>query len=442
MYFYIALFLGILTLRMETTFFRFISDEKTKNKIYPLLSQIVLIACIVFIVMAIIFIEPIQSFLKYPDLKNHIFLTVSIIVLDVLSSLPFSKIRFKKQAMRYAYIKLSGIFLNIFLIFFFLEILKLIWPMFQFETLPASSKLFYILLANVLSSGFTLILLSPEIKESFQKVDWSFSRNILSYSWPLIIVTLCYTIMQNGYTSFLKFLLPGTPMENLQMSSQFNASARLAVIMNLFITSFNYAVEPFFFRHAKHEHAKEIYAKVSLYYICCCCLIYLFTCLFIKDFSLLLGSEYREALHLVSIFLLANIFAGLYSNLSSWYKLKDQTKMAAWISLSGLFLTLLINILLIPTYGMDVSAYAMLISYAAICVFSYLQGQRFFPIPYPLIKMGTYLVSSVLLVYGLRYLYDMFSVSYIAIFSINIFTIIIFCWVIFKCEFQKKNIFS
>ncbi|MBK8956768.1 MAG: polysaccharide biosynthesis C-terminal domain-containing protein [Saprospiraceae bacterium] len=389
LYFLIALFLGILGLRMETGFFRFASDEKYASKIYPLASQLVLLCCAAFMLFVYLGIDFVENILQYPDLRNLIYVAAWIAALDVISALPFARIRYEKKPLRYAWIKLSGLLFNVILVLIFLTTMQG----------DAGEKLFWVMAANLIGSIWVLLCLIPEMKASLAKADWSMANKLLKYVSPLLLVTLSFIVIQYGSTSILKYFLPGSIIENLETSSQYNAAVRLAVIMNLFVTAFNYAAEPFFFRSSKQEQARPLFAKVSLYFILACSLIYLMTCLFINDIALLLDKNFRGELQLVSILLLANILMGLYSNISSWYKLSDNNHQLALVSLSGMLLMIVLNIWWIPYFGNRSAAYANLVAYGFICAMAYYQGQKKFPIPYEMMKMALWLGLAVLLIW-------------------------------------------
>ncbi|MEP7194891.1 MAG: polysaccharide biosynthesis C-terminal domain-containing protein [Saprospiraceae bacterium] len=435
LYFYIAIFLGILTLRMETTLFRFINKAEFKDTIYALLTQLVFIACIAFIFFYLIFKNQILRFLQYPeDFAACVFLACLILIFDVLVSLPFAKLRYDKRPLKYAWIKLSSILLNIVFVLYIFEI------HFNDSTilgLSSSSKIFYILLANVVSSFVTLLLLYKEIQDSFRKADWSKLKQILEYSWPLIVITLIYTVIQNGYTSFLKFILPGTRLENLTASDDLVAAVRLAVIMNIFITAFNYAAEPFFFRQAESKDSRINYANLNLFFVFACCIIYLLTCLNVSLISLLIGPEYQDAMYLLPVFLLANIFAGLYSNISAWYKLTDRTKDAAWISLIGLIVNCILFFLLIPIFGKEATAYISLIVYFVMTLISYLQGQKYYPIPYNLIKTSAYLCATIAVVYVVNYLMVILQFNALINAFISLLLAALLVYIIYHFEWKK-----
>jgi len=429
-YFLIALFLGILGLRMETTFFRFVSDDETKSKIYPLASQLVFLACFIFITAVYLFINPIEAVLNYPELRTHIYLAAWICILDVISALPFSKIRYQKQALRYAWIKLSTILLNVVLVIGIVS---------YFGGSPAT-QLKYVLLANLIASAVSFIFLFPEIKESFQKADWSLAKNVLRYASPLVIVSFSFIIIQYGASSLLKYFLPGSILENLDQSSTYNAAARLAVIMNLFVTAFNYAAEPFFFRHKHTEHSRADFARLSLYFVISCSFVYLFTVLYRDLFAYLLDKNFRSELFLINILLLANIFAGIYSNFSSWYKLADKNYLAAWISFAGMLLMIVLNIILIPYLGNASAAYANLACYLFICALSYFQGQKYFPIPYKMWKMSCYLLVCIFISIVIPMIYTFLDLSFWFRQLGSLFILILFIVLVYFLEYKRNTI--
>lgn len=428
-YFFIALFLGILGLRMETTFFRFVSDESSKSKIYPLASQFVFIASFIFIAGIYLFIKPIEAILNYPELRTHIYLAAWICILDVISALPFSKIRYQKQAVRYAWIKLSSILLNVILVVSMVS---------YFGGSPAE-QLKYVLLANLIASIISFIFLIPEIRESFQKADWTLAKVVMRYASPLVIVSFSFIIIQYGASSLLKYFLPGSILENLDQSSTYNAAARLAVIMNLFVTAFNYAAEPFFFRHKHAENSRSDFARLSLYFVISCSFVYLFTVLYRDLFAYLLDKNFRGELFLVNILLLANIFAGIYTNFSSWYKLTDKNYLAAWISFLGMILMILLNIILIPYLGNASAAYANLACYLFICALSYYQGQKYFPIPYKMWKMSGYLIFCVLISIAIPRIYGFFELGFWLRQFGSLFILILFVVLVYFLEYKRKT---
>ena len=93
----------------------------------------------------------------------------------------------------------------------------------------------------------------------------------------------------------------------------------------------------------------------------------------------------------------AEIFKGIYFNLSFWYKLTDETKWGAYFSIIGCAVILILNIWLVPQYGYVASAWASVAGYGLITLLSYIIGQKKYPVAYPLKDMAIYLVFAAIL---------------------------------------------
>jgi len=172
----------------------------------------------------------------------------------------------------------------------------------------------------------------------------------------------------------------------------YGACYKLSILMSLFIQAFRYAGEPFFFSYSGRADASKVYALVMRYFVSFCVFIFLLVTLFIDVFKYFIGAEYREGLDVVPVLLLANLFLGIYVNLSIWYKLTDKTVLGAGVSIFGATLTVLLNIWLIPTMGYMGSAWATLVCYGSMVVISYGLSRRYYPIPYPLGRIFFYLL--------------------------------------------------
>jgi O-antigen/teichoic acid export membrane protein len=97
-------------------------------------------------------------------------------------------------------------------------------------------------------------------------------------------------------------------------------------------------------------------------------------------------------LKVVPILLLANMFLGVYYNLSVWYKLGNKTIAGAYITLVGAGITLLINWLLIPYFSYMACAWATFFCYGSMMLMSYFWGQKVYRIPYATKKLIAYFV--------------------------------------------------
>jgi O-antigen/teichoic acid export membrane protein len=203
------------------------------------------------------------------------------------------------------------------------------------------------------------------------------------------------------------------------------ACYKLAIFMNLYIMAFRLGAEPFFFNHSDKKNAKETYAKILNYFIIIGSLVFVGIVVFIDVLKqLFINQQYWEAIIIVPIVLLANLFLGVYHNLSIWYKLTDKTRYAMLFSIIGAVITILMNVLLIPEIGFIASAWATLLAYGSMMVLSYFIGKKYYPVPYNLKKSGSYLIASILISYiSFQYFRENYviSIGFVVAFGLLIF---------------------
>jgi O-antigen/teichoic acid export membrane protein len=176
--------------------------------------------------------------------------------------------------------------------------------------------------------------------------------------------------------------------------------------MTLFVQTYRYAAEPFFFSQQSKKNNKQLYATIMNYFVFVCSLIFLGVMLYMNIAKYFIGEKFHEGLQVVPVLLFANLFLGVYLNLSMWYKLSGQTKYGAWFSIVGAAITIILNFILIPVMGYMGAAWATFICYGAMMFISYIYGQKHYPIPYNikiclliiLLSVGLWITSDYLFV--------------------------------------------
>ena len=230
------------------------------------------------------------------------------------------------------------------------------------------------------------------------KSVWVFDKRLWNrmriYALPLLIAGLAGITNETIDRVLLKHLLPNPEISATELGL-YGAFYKLSILMTLFIQTFRFAAEPFFFAQANKENSKKVYADVMKYFTVIMSVIFLGVTIFYDVIKGFLGSEYHDerGFLVVSILLLANLFLGIYYNLSIWYKLTEKTKYGAYLSIFGALITLALNFVLIPKIGFEGSAWTTLICYFSMTVASYFIGKKYFPIPYQIGRIGTYLIA-------------------------------------------------
>ena len=411
LYSYVAFFLVILTFGMETGFFRFANKSKGQNdRIYSTSAFSLFGSSILFVALTFIFSGNLASFLDFPNSEAFIKWLAVIVALDAATSIPFANLRLEGKAVRFATLKIVNIFFNIFFNVFFLTLCPYILKsnpdsFIQFIYYPEFG-VGYVFVSNLLASVITLIMLIPEIRKIKPIFDWVLLRQMFWYSFPILLVGIAGMINQNIDKILIPELIPASqkPMEQLGI---YGANYKLAVLMNMFVQAFRYSFEPFFFSQQKSSDSRVIYARVMKYFIIFGLLIFLGITLFIDVFKIVIGPEYHSGLKVVPAVLMANLFLGIYFNLSLWYKLSDKTWMGALIGGIGAVLTIGFNIWLIPIMGYMGSAYAVLICFVLMTIISYVVGQKYYRVEYDLKRIFLYFGVAI----GFFYLSENVSLS-------------------------------
>ena len=377
LYAYVAFLVVLLTYGMETAFFRF-SKKEESTKVYSTTLISLLISSVVFVGLIFLNSSAISEWLGYSNHPEYIQCFALIIGMDAVSSISFAKLREQDKAMRFAFIRVVNIMVNVGFNLYFI--------------VYQEYGIAYIFIANLLASVITLIMLFPEMLSSSWVFDKKLWKKMMIYALPLLIAGLAGMTNETIDRILLKHLLPNSDIAASELGL-YGAFYKLSIIMILFIQTFRFAAEPFFFAQEKEGNGRKIYADVMKYFTIIMVIIFLGVTIFYDAIKGFLGSEYHDdrGFLVVSILLLANLFLGIYYNLSIWYKLTEKTKYGAYLSIFGAIITLSLNFTLIPVLGFVGCAWATLICYFSMTVASYYIGKRHFSVPYQVKRIALYL---------------------------------------------------
>lgn len=406
-YSYTALILAFMTFRMDTAYFRYANgkDKAERDQVYSTTFVPMMFNSILVFLILMLFAGPIASWLQYPGQDHYVKYFAWILIFDAATTLVYSKFRLDGRPYRFLFYRFLNVISSVAFLLFFLEIMPRFMPglkenMDQF--LGDGKDLDYVFFSNVVASGLVFIGMIPELL----KVKFSFDKMrlpvILKYTWPLTVVALAGNINQAFAAPLQKWLLAGNVKDVMGEVGIYAAAAKLAILLNLFTTAYNYAAEPFFFNNSSKDTERTMYGKASLAFTVVSCFAIIGIYLFIDYFLIIIGPNYRSGVYVVPFLLISYVFLGLYYNVSIWYKLSDNTKIGLWISLLGVGLTIGVSALLVPVIGVLGSALASVVCYLGMLVTSYYQGQRHYTIHYP-VKQIFMLILTALLLMGVAY---------------------------------------
>lgn len=434
LYAYVAFFLVLLTYGMETSFFRYASKSENPEKVYSTSLISMFFTTAIFVLLAAYFKENIASLIQYPEHSEYILWFAVILGIDAFTSIPFARLRLNNRPIKFASVKLIFIAFNIGFNLFFLSLCPRL-----IENNPDSVVHYiysseigvgYVFISNLLASVITFILLIPEIFKVSLQFDKELLKKMLNYAFPILIVGLAGVVNQNIDKILIPFLIPENKDPMFQLGV-YGANFKLAVLMNMFIQAFRYAFEPFFFSHSGAKNDTQVYATIMKYFVIFGLLIFLGMILYLDIIKVIIDKEYHSGLKVIPLVLMANLFFGIYFALSLWYKLKDMTRYGAYIALTGAVITLGMNIILIPIMGYMGSAIAIFVCFFVMMIISYIYGQKYYPIPYNLKRIGLYFSFAAII-----YIISLFTSVQNALikYALHSFFLAIFIFSVFKLE--------
>ena len=437
----------LFTYGFETAYFRFAQRKEYQNTIYSTASISLFISTVLLSLFLWIFKNTLAGFAGIPHDSQLIELSIIIIALDALTTIPFARLRLEGRPVKYAFVRICSILLYITATVFFLSYCPKIlarspdsWISLFYHT--DITPVTYIIVASLLSSGLSLLLLMGQIGSIKLHFDTRLWKEMIIYSLPLVIVGLGGMINETFDRLMLNWWVPGSITFKEEQVGIYSACYKLSLLISLFIQAFRMGAEPFFFKHAEGLNPQRTYARVMKFFVITVTLMFLLVSLYLPVIKYFVGKTYWVGLRVVPILLLANIFLGIYYNLSIWYKLSNRTKAGAYITITGAIITILINKLFIHKYGYMACAWATFFCYGSMMVISFIWGQKEYRIPYAWKKLLAYIGIVVIFFFIHKGLTILLTPVW---FSLLIATLLFSVYILFilfieKKEFQKMPV--
>lgn len=388
----------VLSFGFETAYFRFSSDKDNEQKVFNTSFWFLTGLSTLFLILVLLFNQPIANLFGYEKTPEFIRWFAWIAFFDNLLVIPLAWFRFHNKPVKYTAIRvIQAVFQSIFAIALFLYI-----PQEFSLKLGLKEKVAYPFYSNLAASFLGFLLVLPIIL----KVKFQFSKELflqmIKYSWPMMIAGLAFMVNENFDKFIQKFIIDDGA------AGAYGGCYKMAVLMTLFVTAYRMGIEPFFFKQMQNANAKLTYAKVTEYFSFFASIVALGIIANVSWLKLLLvpNNSYWIAIDIIPIIVIANLFFGIYYNLSTWYKVTDRTRVGTYISWTGAIITIALNFLLLKKYGFMVSAWVTLAAYFIMMILSYFLGQKYYPIPYRMKKISFFIALLAIFSYIIVELFD------------------------------------
>lgn len=376
---------------LETAYFYFAKQEHKAPEAFANASWFTLIWGALLVLLAAFFQQEIMSFLGYPQHPKYALWFSLILAADALCALGFAKWRYQNFAIKFALVKLANIGVNVlFNLFFVLTCPYLISRGYTLSWYDPEKLVDYIFISNLVASIFTLLWFIPSWKLLSLGINKPLLKEMLKYGWPIIIIGLAGMVNETLDRALLKWLLPQDSADH--EIGIYSAFYKLSLVLTLFIQAFRFAAEPFFFKTSSETNARHTYSRVMKWFVYFSGFIIVCTMAVLPWLAPLLirNPDYfasPDGLNIVPVLLLANLFMGIFYNLNIWYKVTGKTKKGAGLALIGAAITIIFNLLFIPSYGFTASAIITLGAYATMAYVAWWMGKKHYPVPYDLKKL-------------------------------------------------------
>ncbi len=384
MYAITALLLVLLTCGMETGFFRFANKgDDDPIRVYSTTLLTVGSISLSFLAVCLLFLKPIAGVMGYEEHPWYLGMMLIVIAMDAIQAIPFAYLRYKNSPIKFAALKMLFIFASI--------ALNIVYFVFMKGTDVGAA-----FLINLICTSLVMVCLISELRGFRYTLDRDLVKRMFRYSFPILILGIAGILNQVVDKIIFPFVYPDEAEAAVQLGI-YGATSKIAMIMAMFTQAFRFAYEPFVFGKSREKDNRQMYAQAMKFFIIFTLLAFLAVMFYLDILRYVIGRDYWEGLKVVPIVMAAEMFMGVYFNLSFWYKLTDETKWGAYFSITACTIVVLMNVFLIPVYGYVACAWAGFTGYAVAMLLSYFVGQKKYPINYDLKSIGGYVLLALVI---------------------------------------------
>ena len=384
LYAYTALLLALLTFGMETTMFRFSNkDGEDPRRVYGTSLKMVGSVALLFVALVLLLLRPISGAMGYAEHPEYIGCMAVIVGLDAFQAIMFSKLRLDRRPIKFMALKFAFIIPNILLnlgIFLVLPLMFGAHPGLEAAFHRFNDGVGFIFFANLACTALVTLGFIPELRGLGVKFDGALAKRMLAYTWPLLLLSLVGILNQVADKILFPYLMPGD--EGRVQLGIYGACVKLAMIVALLTQAFRYAYEPIVFNGSRDKNSPETLADGMKYFIIFAMLAFAAVMVYMPLLRHFIQPAYWEGLGVIPIVMMAEVFMGVYFNLSFWYKLTDQTWWGAVISAIGAVVMIAVNVVLVPHIGYWACAWGGFTGYGIAMLLSWIIGRGKLAVPY------------------------------------------------------------
>ncbi len=424
----------LLTMGLATSYFRYASRCETpgaKKELFTTSWVSVSMLSVCFMLAVWLFSAPLARVFEVS--LSCILATGALIMVDNINAIPLAALREERKSVYYTVVNVVNVVVNVALCVFFYSFMPR-----RFGLPPQAYTPLWVIVANLAASLVSTVMLMPNtIRLLSRTFSPALLRSLWHYSLPLLMAGLFGVSGDFIDRLMLRFMLPDS-IAAAQVGI-YGAVGRVAALMVIFRQIYTLGAEPFFLQHFEGNGFQRTNAEATKFFTIVGIAIFLGIIYFQDLFALFIGPEFRIGMPVLPLLLLANLFGGLLTNLSFWYKAADKTRIAVYITGIGVLITIAANVIMIPPMGYYGSAWARVLTTVVMVVASYFLCQRHYPVPFDLRRIGLYFLLGGIF-YGLSFVTALPGGWWQ--WSLNFLLLLMFGAIAFRMEFPGRTLAS
>lgn len=242
-----------------------------------------------------------------------------------------------------------------------------------------------VLIGNIIASGGLLLATLPIIIKNFslKKISRLALQEVLKFGLPFFPAGIFTMVMELSDRYLLEWLADTSTV------GLYSAGNKLGMFGLLLVMGFNMGWTPYFLKKGKDADAPQVFAKVSKYFLGLVGFFIVLISLWINQIvqfkignATFFGEEFWSSTQVVPIILLGYYFFGFYVLQLPGVFMTKYTKWVPVFRGTGAILTVLVNIVLIPSFGIIGAASAKAIAFLGMSVTILIFNKKHYPIPY------------------------------------------------------------
>ncbi len=273
--------------------------------------------------------------------RRMLFIFIMSAVSRILLQTPLLLMRIKQEASKQTSFQLINLLLLVGLTALFLVVFKM--------------KLEGIFLAQLISSVFTFLFVIPYIKiNSRLKFEFGLLKEMFHFATPVLVSNLISLTLILSDRYILAYF------GSLADTGEFQLAYRISNIVKLILVqSFMSAFTNIYYKDMEQKETGRFFAKSMTYFVYVGVLLSLGLSLFSREFLTILSlnnPDYINSYSIIPFLIFGVVFAGMRQFIALPLFKHKKTKFTAIVSIGSAFINLILNILLIPFWGVYAAA--------------------------------------------------------------------------------------